>query len=130
MEIRVSLNLAEFRRVVEPQALRIMTDYGYETLARMAELFGRPKSGRVYKSPRGPYRASAPGEPPAIRTGRMFRNRRVEPLPPRRVDIVVDTTYARILEGLQRSDRVAPRPFVRPALHMAAERMGLLRDRV
>lgn len=69
-----------------------------------------PRSGRMYKIPyrRAWYTASAPGEPPAYRTGTLQRSYMISPARvsdiDERVTIGTNVSYARILEyALERS---------------------------
>ncbi len=73
------------------------------------------RSGRIYPLPggRGSYQASAPGEPPATRTGALRDSIHVQVQDMKayvgpRVDYAVDLELG--------TSRVAPRPFMRPAL--------------
>jgi len=91
------------------------------------EEFEAPKTGRQYRRPGGgTYRASAPGEPPAIRT-RYLRDSvtepRVQEVSPGVVgQIEITAPYA---EGLEEgTKRVAPRPFVIPAIDALLKGLG------
>src|SRR5262245_47156379 len=87
--------------------------------AAMIQEFNEPKTGRQYRRPSGAkYTASAPGEPPAIRTGALERSisePNVQESPGEVVgQIVIGADYAVGLEYGRA--RVAPRPFVIPAI--------------
>ncbi|MCI0391672.1 MAG: hypothetical protein MOB07_23250 [Acidobacteria bacterium] len=132
MKFTVQLNMAAFKKALEPGVARTLKDFTFAFRAKIAELYGGVKTGRFYRRPSpltGTYRASAPGEPPAIASGRMFRALSERFPSPFKAEIKIDTPYAAILEGLDPSDRVAPRPFVRPALKSVSERFGSVRDR-
>jgi len=89
-----------------------------DALARARRSLTGPRSGRVYRLGGRPHRASAPGEPPADRSGRLMRSLVVV------ADRLASTApYARYLE--HGTARMAPRPFIGPAL--AAARAGLPR---
>lgn len=76
------------------------------------------RSGRVYRKPfsKGTYRSSAPGEPPAVRTGTLRRSWRPTAASEKKGKGVVvmpgiktDVPYA---PGLQKgTSRMAPRPY-------------------
>lgn len=81
---------------------------------------GSPGTGRVYKG----HQASAPGEPPAVRTGTLRRSIQIDlsGLSNKRnpsVRVGTNLAYARYLEFGTRI--MAARPFMRPSL--AAVRM-------
>jgi len=97
------------------------------------------KHGRIYRVGKGRYhQASAPGEPPAVDTGNLRNSSWATPATePHQWLIGYNAEYAAILEGAEnemdsggildmaeimgvwvapRKGRVAPRPFLRPAL--------------
>ena len=88
------------------------------------------RSGSVYKKPfvKSTYRASAPGEPPARRTGnlRLHWNGQVKDgqRTSRGVSIIAQLEsqepYAGILEGGSPKTKLAPRPFVEKIKEEAA----------
>lgn len=84
----------------------------------LVEEFNEPKSGRVYRRPSGgDYRASAPGQPPAIRTGDL-RDSITEPEVREEGGTIVGEIRitAPYAEELEYGGRNAPRPFVIPAI--------------
>jgi hypothetical protein len=109
----------EFQRSVIRQMKPIIEKDLNELREIMFEEFQAPKSGREYRRPSGGvYRASAPGEPPAIRTGNL-RDSISEPdvretAPGVVGEIEITAPYALGLE--EGRGRVAPRPFVIPAI--------------
>ena len=126
MTFTIHIDRAEFVRAITPGASRFIRDVALDVRAEIGRLFGLPKTGRIYRRPKpvgGLYRASAPGEPPAIRTGRLFRSRSERQTEPTTWEMLIDTPYAAILEGLERS-RMAPRPFVVPAIRNVRERLN------
>lgn len=126
MKVGFSLNDVVFTRevtgTVKPSIHRVIR----EIKSRIQARFQLPKSGRTYYRPvssgfagfqsrGGKYRASARGEAPAIRTGRLFRSM-IESYPSELVGILtIDTPYAAILEDPTKLDR----PFVRPSIEEA-----------
>jgi hypothetical protein len=107
-----------FNAAVERQMKRIILDKLNDVRNFMIEEFSQPKSGRIYRRPGGgSYQASAPGEPPAVRTGRL-RDSISEP----RIahsgntvagEIRIRAPYAGRLEF---GRGIAARPFVIPAI--------------
>lgn len=93
------------------RAIRIARDEAQDS-------FMRAKSGRFYRRSSGEkYRASAPGEPPAIKDGNLSRSIKTMVLV--RAAFVAgilsaNTRYARFLE--LGTTRMLPRPYLRPAI--------------
>ena len=83
------------------------------------------KSGRVYRRRGVEHQASAPGEPPSSDTGRLAQSARVE-LDAQRVAAAAiwSTAYAASLEF--GNERIAPRPFIRPAMANRKEEISKL----
>lgn len=80
-----------------------------------------PRSGRSY----GGVRTSAPGEAPASQTGRLVRSFRVEVHRENyTVSIRNNAPYAHMLEF--GTIKMAPRPYLRPALNFIREQTGML----
>ena len=93
----------------------------------------RKRSGKVYRKPftkKATYTASAPGEPPALRSGilRMSWRQRAESentgkgmtVKPA---ITTDVKYAPILQDGTKDGRIAPRPFREPIIEHAMPRI-------
>lgn len=111
---------AELKLTVRKHSLRIVRDIRKD--------MRQPKSGRPY-----PYKgriiiASAPGESPAIRSGRLYKN--LEPIfasdgLQARIDPAArGVKYAPWLE--EGTDRMASRPYIRPAF--ARRRAAFLKE--
>ncbi len=128
MRFEVKLDEAAFKAVVTRHASGVIKDAVFELRAKFAELFGRSKSGREYRRPSGTvYRASAPGEAPAIRSGNLLRSIR-ESFPDALTgQITIEAPYAEFLE--EGTDLMAARPFVRPAVEAVREKFSSVRDR-
>lgn len=84
-----------------------------------------PKTGRVYErhNPRRTHQASAPGEAPATDLGALMASGRT--IYPDQQDLFIvrgtvnwSTAYARALE--LGTEKIAPRPYARPAIDHAA----------
>ena len=89
------------------------------------------RSGRVYKRPfsKSKYTASAPGEPPAMRTGNLRMSWRLQSASERigntvtiKPAITTEVKYAPYLE--EGTDRMAPRPFKDPIIEKAMPRIS------
>jgi hypothetical protein len=117
---------AEFERSVERQIKPIMERDLNEIRKIIHEEAVAPKSGREYRLPGGGrYRASAPGEPAARRTGALLASI-TEPNVRREGaaivgEIRITAPYAVRLE--RGEPRLAPRPFARPAVEELLRRL-------
>jgi len=81
-----------------------------------------PKSGKIYKRRSVEHQASAPGEAPASDTGRLAQSSTVS-LDAQRIAARVNysTAYAASLEF--GTEKMEPRPFLRPALERNKEQI-------
>ncbi len=80
------------------------------------------RSGRVYKTPAGGrYTASAPGEPPAVRTGTLRTSWRPVRSGPNGINPAIETNvpYAWLDEGSPHG-MIAPRPYSQKIIEKAA----------
>jgi len=84
----------------------------------------KPGSGELYTHGKVTHQASAPGEPPAPDTGAL-RNSVGQEVVGNALRIGVGMPYAPFLEfgTIGEGGFIAPRPFMRPALAAARERM-------
>jgi hypothetical protein len=108
-----------FEQSLIRQATPIMERRLNEMRAKMIEGFNAPKSGRESRRPGGDrYRASAPGEPPARRSGGLERSigePNVEKSGGFLVGFLkIEAHFAGYLE--RGTPRILPRPFARPAV--------------
>jgi hypothetical protein len=95
-------------------------------LVRAAKLeLSQPGSGRTYRKGKHTHVASAPGEPPAVDTGALRNS----------IDMETVGGVLRVGSGLEKAPglefgtiedggHIAPRPFMRPALAKAKDKMG------
>ena len=94
------------------KALRLaLNEIGSEVVNKMANfIFNPPKTGRIYVYRGRPYQASAPGESPANRSGRLAKSGdyRVSSFAEMRVFETVE--YAKWLE--EGTKKMLPRPHV------------------
>jgi hypothetical protein len=81
------------------------------------------KSGRTYRRPGGgTYIASAPGESPAVKTGALIRSLRARKSNGGlKVRITAEVKHGKWME--QGTDKIAPRPFMKPARDAAEPRI-------
>lgn len=106
------LNPAFERRIME--AAEATLDYGgLITRNALIETLnsGSPGRGRVYQRGSVTHQASAPGDVPAIDTGRLIGSINIARIGPMRVRVGTNVKYAYSLEFGTR--RVAARPWVR-----------------
>lgn len=109
----------EFERAVIRQASRIIEEKLFTVREIIIGEFGGAKTGRIYRRPRGgSYQASAPSQPPAIRSGELLRSIS-QPKVGRSGRFLVGVLeiaalYAGFLE--RGTGRMAPRPFIGPAI--------------
>ena len=78
------------------------------------EVLRGQRSGRVYRKPSGgTYRASAPGEPPALRTGTLRRSWRPLYIGDERQNPAIESSvpYADYMEDGTPGGKIAPRPY-------------------
>ncbi len=87
---------------------------------RIIENLSTPGSGRTYSRGGRSHQASAPGDGPAVDTGRLRQSIAVVRVADGHYKVGTNVQYAPFLEFGTR--RMAPRPFMRPALE--AERAG------
>lgn len=118
----VKVNHAACRRTVYRQVRPTISEALFELRAIIVESFSGVKTGRMYRRPGGGlYQASAPGEPPAIRSGELLRSIGQPTFPaPNIGQMRIGAPYAGKLE--RGSVKVAARPFVHPAVKLLIER--------
>lgn len=110
---------AEFERAVARQASQIMEEKLFDLRETIIGEFGGAKSGRIYRRPHGgSYQASAPGQPPAIRTGNLLRSISQPKVGKSGHFLVgvleIAAPYTGFLE--HGTSRMSPRPFIAPAI--------------
>ena len=109
-------------QAIEAKVARVMR---IRAESMRAEIYGvleesRVGSGREYKTPRGTHRASAPGQSPARLSGRLQESVKSKRVTDRLWTVGPDPSafpdefYPSLLEF--GTDRIAPRPFMRPAI--------------
>ncbi len=112
-----------FKDATRRQASFLIREFIIDLKSKFYELFGGIKTGRFYYRPKpkgGRYQASAPGEPPAIRSGNLLRSIK-ESFPSQlKGEITIRAPYAIYLE--EGTPKMATRPFVRPAINSVTDR--------
>jgi len=122
MSIEVKLNQAAFSDTVEDGVQPVIRNFIYDLRNRMVVSFNEPKSGREYKRGSRVHRASAPGEAPGVDTGNLQNSIQVEFPTPIKGVLTIGAEQGPLLED--GTDRIAPRPFVAPALKGALEQLS------
>lgn len=86
----------------------------------------KKKTGRIYWIKGKKHRASAPGEAPAILTGRLYRSI-VPKMAPSKIQarIMPKVFYAQWLEEGTKNGRILPRPYMTPAFDDTREEFRL-----
>lgn len=123
-EESVIASLDGYGKKAEAAVQAVLTEYTKKVHATARELTEGEGSGKVYSRPWGTHQASSPGEPPAEDTGRLRATIRMALT--RTASLIVgkvlaggkmDVDYATALEfGVQGTDGIEARPFLRPAL--------------
>lgn len=107
----VTINLAALERIAEEKAVKGIQRAALAGEAITKANLSRPGTGRIY----GKHQASAPGEPPAVDTGRLRNATQADTQVRRDSDgivgrVVANAEYAHALEV--GTERIAPRPFL------------------
>jgi len=119
-------SLEKFSDRTVKTAQRELKEPGEVLLEEERSQLDRPGTGRTYTHGRGRlgarlHTASKPGEPPSPDSGALRDSARIE-LDGERVRVIVTGEGAAALEFGTR--QMAPRPYARPALAAARNRMG------
>lgn len=125
MGIETHINLGAHRDTVEDGVQPVIRNFIYDLRNRMVVSFNEPKTGREYK--RGKkgqrvHRASAPGEAPAVDFGHLQNSLDVDVSNPLKGVLSIGAIHGLFLEV--GTDRIAPRPFVVPAIKGALEQLS------
>lgn len=70
-----------------------------------------PRSGRIYRRGKKMHQASAPGEPPAVDTGKLKNSIHTRMVTPTKAQVIANTNYA------ERLEKRMNRKFFSPALN-------------
>lgn len=119
---QVKVNRAACSRTIKRQVHPKIEDALFELIGIFDDQFSGVKTGRMYRRPGGGlYQASAPGEPPAIRSGELRRSIGQPQLPALNVgQLRIGDPKAKKLE--RGTDKFAARPFINPAVKFLIER--------
>lgn len=104
------MNLPNTRRLVLQVGEQAVAQAAQKLRNGVVEELSKPGKGRTY----GRHTASAPGDPPAVDTGRLRQSITALKITPGHWRVGTNVEYAIYLEFGTR--RVAPRPFFRPAV--------------
>jgi hypothetical protein len=118
MNYAVLLNNDLFRAAVAKQAAPQIRDAIFDLRALIIRSFGEIKSGRPGKF----RRASAPGQAPAIQSGKLLRSLRERFPSPLLGELMIGAEHAEYLEMGTRF--LAPRPFIAPAVESVRQRFN------
>lgn len=122
MSTNVKLNQDAFDDAVVDGVQPVIRQFIYDLRNRMIVSFNEPRSGREYKRGSRVHQASAPGEAPGVDTGNLQNSIQVEFPSPIKGVLTIGAEYAQFLED--GTGRIAPRPFVVPALKGALEQLS------
>lgn len=106
----MSIDIAAAQATAQRLADRQMALKAQAARAIIIEQLSQPGSGRQY----GRHRASAPGDSPAVDTGRLRQSIGVQKVAQGHYRVGTNVQYAPLLEFGTR--KMAARPFMRPAL--------------
>lgn len=93
---------------------KIISKAALDIEAHAKQAMSGPRSGRIYKRGSRIHQASAPGEPPAVDTGKLKNSIRSEQIAVTKAIVSASAEYAAYLEFGTR--RMAARPYMRPAV--------------
>lgn len=125
--MKIIIKVPKFHaQYVAANVRRFLKQVGDATKAKMVTEAAAPKSGRVYKIGGGrTYRASAPGEFPANKFGKLAASYRVVSKGSNAVEIGTNVPYARFLRA--GTVKMRPRKFLREALDYALKHEHMMR---
>lgn len=99
---------------VKAAVAETLGEKGKEILAKIRFNMRSPKKGRIYTNGKI-YQASAPGEAPAVRTGRLINSLRIRKSNGGlKIRISAEVGHAKFLE--HGTKNMAPRPFMKPVV--------------
>lgn len=114
---------SDIREKIESKLGKAVKKHSLRIAADIRASFKEPKHGRIYYYQGRRIQASAPGEPPAIRSGQLYQN--VYPVfSPSGLQAMINPRakgvfYAAWLE--EGTSRMAPRPYITPAFDRRRE---------
>lgn len=117
--MKITIKVPKFHAAYVPANVRrFLREIGDATKAKMVSEASAAKSGRIYHIGGGrTYQASAPGEFPANKFGKLAASYRVEADGSNAVDIGTNVPYARFLRA--GTVKMKPRKFLKEALQFA-----------
>ena len=98
------------------KASQIVRDTAFSILLLARHAMMGPKHGKVYQKAGRVHQASAPGEAPAIDLGNLLNSLAVEIVSDLTARVTVGAEYGSPLEFGTVDGKIAPRPYLRPAV--------------
>ena len=112
-KVSVRIDLALGDSIAKTSVIRGVQAATYEAEAILVDLLSQPGKGNVYKRGKKKHRASKPGDPPAVDTGNLRRNRSREAYetPTGALGVLaLNMEYAEALE--LGTEKIEPRPSI------------------
>jgi hypothetical protein len=112
-KVSVRIDLALGDSIAKTSVIRGVQAATYEAEAILVDLLSQPGAGKVYKRGKKKHRASKPGDPPAVDTGNLRRNRsrEVYETPSGALGVLgLNMEYAEALE--LGTEKIEPRPSI------------------
>ena len=103
-------------RSARAKASQIVRDTAMSILLLARHSMMGPKHGKVYQKAGRVHQASAPGEAPAIDLGNLLNSLNAVPVTDLTWRVTVGAEYGLPLESGTVNGKIAPRPFLRPAV--------------
>lgn len=108
--------------IMEQKVLELLEKTALEAETTMKDSITQgSKSGVIYRRNNKEHRASAPGQAPANDTGKLASGINYNRVSDREHEIKITTEYALALEV--GTSRIAPRPFIMPAIQEAKRKL-------
>lgn len=108
--MRLGRTRAAAQRLAQQRAALVAQELRNEIVEQLSQ----PGRGREYRRGNVTHRASAPGDPPAVDTGRLRGSIGVQRIGDGHYRVGTNVDYAPLLEFGRRNQKA--RPFLRPAL--------------
>ena len=124
-EVKIALQDNRLKKLtgeMHAKAMRICEKYAKSIKGQAQAFMDEPKHGKMYKRGSKVHIASAPGEAPARDTDALTESLRTAPYGADAWAVTVHADYGAVLEfGTIKSDRIKPRPFLKPAVEQFAK---------
>lgn len=121
ISVDVKINRDAFEEL-EDKVLQLLEKTALEAETTMKDSITEgSKSGVIYRRNNKEHRSSAPGQAPANDTGKLASGINYNKVSDREHEIKITTEYALALEV--GTSRMAPRPFIMPAIQIAKRKL-------